>query len=92
MPKPVIVVISNFSVISHAHAIENALMIGLDVAIIRASHAEENLMNNKNIYISDGHRLKRKIRDLVEKCMNLNDDLNILVFQNFDMDFHHALI
>ena len=40
-------------------------------------------MNNKNNCVSDGHRLKREIRDLVEKSMNLNHDLNILVFSKF---------
>ena len=82
-PKPSIVVNSNFSVISPMHAIKNALMIGLDVAIIRASQVEEDLMKNVNNCISDGPGLKREIRDLAEKCMNLNDDLNILVFSEF---------
>lgn len=83
MPKSEIAVNSNFSVISPMHLIKNTLMIGLDVAAIRASHVEDDLMNNKNNCISDGHRLKMEIRDLAEKCMNLNDDLNMLVFSEF---------
>ena len=61
---------SALSVILPMHTIKNALMIGLDMAMIRASHAEEDLMNNKNNCVSDGHGLKREIRHLTKKCMN----------------------
>ena len=51
--------------------------------MVRASHVEEDLNNNKNNCLSDGHGLKNEIRDLAKKCMCLNDDLNMLVYSEF---------
>ena len=43
-------------------------MIGLNVAIIRADHIEEGLMNVRKNCISNGHRLKIEIRQLAQQC------------------------
>ena len=58
VPKPTIVINSTLSVISPVHAIKNTFIICLDVAIIRANNAENNLMNIKYNCASDGNGLK----------------------------------
>ena len=81
--KPAIHCDSLLSVIYPKDAVNNALMLDIDVAIIRANNVKEALLFVNHNCASDGHGVREYILSLAERCKGLNKEINMLIFSEF---------
>ena len=63
--------------------VKNALILGLNIMLIRASYVDKEICKLKNNLICDGCSLQVKIKDLAEKCEKIDKDVYILICKEF---------
>ena len=73
----------NIGVISPVDAIKNALLLGLDVALIRARHYNEDVQKCVNNSIIDGMEMRQEIEELAEICNKIDKDITIIPYNEF---------
>ena len=73
----------NLSVIAPNNPVKNALMLDLNIMLIRAGYVDEDICKLKNNLICDGHSLQVKIKALIEKCKKIDKDVYVLIYEEF---------
>ena len=83
IPKPSTDYDGDLCVISAVEAIKNALLLGLDVTLIRATHCVEDMDKCINNSVSDGKKMREEIVKLAEKCNKTDKEVTIVPCSQF---------
>ena len=69
---------SDLGVMLPVDAVKNALLLGLDVALVRASHYNEDMQKCVNNAIVDGMETRNEIKELAEMCNKTGKNVMIV--------------
>ena len=64
-------------------AVKNALLLGLDVALVRASHYNEDMQKCVNNAIVDGMEIRNKFKELAELHNKIAKNFMIVLYSEF---------
>ena len=62
---------------SAVEAIKNSLLLGFDIALIRAKHCVKNIKKCVNNSVANGKKTREELKQLAEKCNKT--DYNIII-------------